>query len=708
MSNLIEKDIVRKDTFQFKPKARIIKTIGEELISNDNVAIIELVKNSYDANSPIVDIVFKGNVKTVKEGKKEKKVIDKEGAEILIVDAGAGMDFKTVNNAWMEPATNYKKKNVNPKKKFAGEKGIGRFAAAKLASNLELITKKENNNEIVVNFNWHKFSDEEKYLSEIYINYEVRNPEKIKDKGTVLKLTNLINDWDVQKISELRIALSRLLNPIVPEEDFLVYLKVPDALDKNLSGLIERPATLEQPDYSIKGTITNKGRPSNIIFISNVTKKTENLTFIDTEFLLRDPVRKSVAGSFNFEFKIWNRDDLGELAQKVKSTIKNVKKDLDDLSGISIYRDNIRVLPYGNQNNDWVRLDIRRVNNPTLRLSNNQIVGYISIGMDSNPDLKDQSNREGIVEGQAFEDIKEFIKLILNEVEQRRYDERPRKKDKIIPTQTSLFENFSLEPITTLIQQNSPKETVIEAVEKKDSEIKEGVKKVQEVISKYRRLSTLGQLIDTVLHDGRNYLNKIDVNSRLLLKAIENNNFDKNEISLLAVNIQNIRKDFAALFRRLEPFSGKKRGRPKNVILEEIIKNQFLIAHTELSRLEIEYEISQTQHKVTLDETDIAGIFMNLIQNSIYWLESISSKRKIAVEIVQNGQILSVLFSDNGPGIKKENADKIFDPYFSTKADGIGLGLTIAGELVLEYDGELSLVDNGPLDGATFRIDFKI
>ena len=115
-----------------------------------------------------------------------------------------------------------------------------------------------------------------------------------------------------------------------------------------------------------------------------------------------------------------------KLSKEINSTVKNIKKDLDDLSGISIYRDNIRVLPYGNKNNDWVSLDIRRVNNPTLRLSNNQIVGYIAIGLDANPLLKDQSNREGLVESQALKDIREFILLILNEVEQRRYQERPR------------------------------------------------------------------------------------------------------------------------------------------------------------------------------------------------------------------------------------------------------------------------------------------
>ena len=103
----------QKGNFIFKPRARIIKTIGEELISNDNVAVIELVKNSYDAESPIVEITFKGNVKEKQEGKKNKRYIDRNNASIVIYDEGKGMDFQTIESAWMEPATNFKKKGEN-------------------------------------------------------------------------------------------------------------------------------------------------------------------------------------------------------------------------------------------------------------------------------------------------------------------------------------------------------------------------------------------------------------------------------------------------------------------------------------------------------------------------------------------------------------------------------------------------------------------
>src|SRR5438270_13826122 len=105
-------------------------------------------------------------------------------------------------------------------------------------------------------------------------------------------------------------------------------------------------------------------------------------------------------------------------------TVTAVREDLDQAAGLSVYRDGFRVLPYGEPRNDWLRLDLRRVQNPTLRLSNNQNVGYVLISAEANPALRDQSNREGLIENQAFEDLRDLVLLALKELEVRRYDVR--------------------------------------------------------------------------------------------------------------------------------------------------------------------------------------------------------------------------------------------------------------------------------------------
>lgn len=708
---------IKSGEFVFRPRARLIKTIGEELISNDNVAITELVKNSYDAVSPIVEITFDGIVEKKdvvrrngrKDVKTEELCIGRKGASITIYDEGFGMDFETIKSAWMEPATNYKKKaeNQNPYRKFAGEKGIGRFASAKLSSKLELVSRQLGKDETVVYFDWDDFSNEEQYLDRVKVKWLIRPAKEIRTKGTILKLTELNDDWPESKISDLRVALSRLLNPIVPTEDFLISLNLPNDFNPSLSGLIERPETLNKPNYYIKGNILASGEPLNILFYSKLKGKEEEISLTYNVFSKEKPY---LAGPFSFEFKIWNRDteNLSNLANETDSIVRNVKKDLDDLCGISIYRDGIRVLPYGNTNNDWARLDLRRVNNPTLRLSNNQVVGYISIGQDTNPSLKDQSNREGIVEGPAFEDLKEYIKLILNEVEQRRYNERPRENQNTESSKLGLFEQFSLNSLTIAIKERIPEnKEVVELINQKNSEIQEAISKVQEVISRYRRLSNLGQLIDTILHDGHGLLNIIDLNSRLLLKEVNKDNLDKEELKKLVNSLQNTRTEFAQLFKRIAPFGGRKRGRPKKIILEDVINNQFYLYKEELTKLDIRYFVPKTKHEITMDEAELGIIFMNLIQNSIYWLGTVGNERIIDLRIFKEEDGLCILFSDSGPGIKTEIEQSIFDPYFSTKPDGIGLGLTIVGELISEYNGDFMLVDNKISNGACFKMKLR-
>lgn len=712
----MKEQIIDSGQFVFRPRARLIKTIGEELISNDNVAITELVKNSYDAGSPIVDITFDGIVKEVDKEKKEKgrssivkeHYLAKEGASITIIDEGVGMDFETVRTAWMEPATNFKKidENKNPNRKFTGEKGIGRFASAKLSSKLELVTKQKNKDEVFVVFDWNAFSNEDSYLEDVKIDWITRPAQEIKESGTILRLIGLSENWDETKIKDLRVALSRLLNPIVPTEDFLISINLPKSFDESLSGIIERPETLNKPNYYIKGSITEEGSPKNIVFYSK-NKGEEELLDLPTNLFTTN--RRYSAGPFTFEFKIWNRDEenLNALASETNSIVKNVRKDLDDLCGISIYRDTIRVLPYGNHNNDWVRLDIRRVNNPTLRLSNNQIVGYISIGLETNPLLKDQSNREGIVESQAFEELKEYIKLILNEVEQRRYSERPRENQTTKTTKASLFERLSLSSLSDEIKENNPSsKEILNLIDQKEAEIKDAVTIIQEEISRYRRLSTLGQLIDPVIHDGNNYLHKIDLKSNIVLDEVQKTNCDTTKIVTKVKEIQNVRNEFSQLFKRIEPFGGRKRGRPQTIIVEDVIENQFLLNSEELHKYGIRYEVSKTQHKVTIDESELAIVLMNLIQNSIYWLSTVDVERKIKVDVTDEAEALSIIVSDNGPGVKPGIEDFIFSPYYSTKPDGIGLGLAIAGEIMAEYDGELSLI-NSVLGGASFKLLFR-
>ena len=223
---------------------------------------------------------------------------------------------------------------------------------------------------------------------------------------------------------------------------------------------------------------------------------------------------------------------LSGLAHERGATLTDVRRDLDAAAGINIYRDGFRVLPYGEPRNDWLRLDLRRVQNPTMRLSNNQIMGYVLISADKNPQLRDQSNREGLIEGPALDDLRELVKMVLAELETRRYTiRRQSETGQQTAPDRGLFTGLDLTDISDLVRKQHPDDTrLLELVQERERELEMRVKVVQEVLARYRRLATLGQLVDTVLHDGRAPLAKIGNEAHLGQRDIERTRTDNGNL----------------------------------------------------------------------------------------------------------------------------------------------------------------------------------
>ncbi len=208
---------------KLRTSANVIRVLGDQLISNESVALIELIKNSYDARATEVNIEFKGPLK------------ENEG-EIIIEDNGIGMDLKTINEAWMIVATNFKKIEKQKKRNvvFLGEKGIGRFSAAKLAKKLIMITKtRSSNEEIEVEFDWEEFTGLQKMLDDLEIIIKIKKPQIFKNSsGTKLKLVGLTHDWNKVKVRRVVNNISRLINPVKPVDDFKVLLKFDNERDR--------------------------------------------------------------------------------------------------------------------------------------------------------------------------------------------------------------------------------------------------------------------------------------------------------------------------------------------------------------------------------------------------------------------------------------------------------------------------------------------
>lgn len=707
-----------------RPRARLMRTFGNELISNEFVAIIELVKNSYDADATCVIIRFTGTL------------IPGQG-QVEVIDNGHGMKIETILATWMEPATSFKRTETRSPtfgRRMTGEKGIGRFASSKLADTLEVISRRTNSaEEARVMFDWRQYDDDAKYLDEIESLWEVAAPSEIVPEGifttasvelddanvdawtsgTILRMERLKDTWTREKFRKLRTALSRLVPPKLKSkqapkfDDFQIIVALPDEF-ADLSGSVGPSDILERSPYDVTGEIDEIGN------YHLVGQLQGNLFEASGRFKLKDD-RLPTCGPLHLELRIWDRDATGlaELARSFNSTQKNIREELDNVAGFHIYRDGFRVLPYGERDNDWLRLDSRRVNNPTLRLSNNQILGFVLISADRNPYLRDQSNREGLMESTATEDLRELLILCLSEVEPRRWALRHPPKAKGEKTnKQSLFQGFSLSTLGDAIKKrHSEDQELQELFSDKEAEIKVNVDEVQQVLARYHRLATLGTLVDTMLHDGRAPLTMVKNEAGLAKKTLGKAKLSPTD-KLRAVEdaidvIASQSESLATVFRRLEPFAGRKRGRPAKVLLENIIRDAFAVVATETLQVAAKVSLPTSSTEVTVDSAELQEVLINLILNSLYWLREVpKDQREITVTISRPKESsVEILFSDSGPGVSPEIRDLIFEPYISKKPDGVGLGLAISGEIVKEYyDGDLELCASGPLSGATFRI----
>lgn len=735
-----------------RPRARLLRTLGEELISNEVVAVIELVKNAYDADATNILIKFIGPLE-IGTGAME------------IIDNGHGMELETIKTIWMEPATPSKRgeHRFSPqyKRRVLGEKGIGRFASSRLASELEVISRKIGSNaEVYGLFDWRQFDDEDKYLDEVIVLWEERVPAEIGkgkaikrihqgdddnrkldesfDHGTVLRMSGLKQKWERQHFESLTRALTRLISPHLrisrsnsKDPGFEVELQLPAEFSE-YSRRVEQPIILRHPHYLIAGKIDSDGRydlsyrifsrgidernKGQLVRINTGNGKYEIRDFNEKELFAKnmtEDIRSLECGPIDLEIRVWDRDDLGNVLQMTSSTITDVRRDLDAVAGINIYRDGFRVLPYGEPQDDWLRLDLRRVQNPTMRLSNNQIYGVVHISAESNPLLHDQTNREGLDHNQALLDLRDILIGMLSRLETMRHQARPR-RDSNKPM-GGLFEPFDLNRLTEhFSKQTPPDKTGINIVNETEKKFNSQLKEIQTVLARYQRLATLGQLIDHVLHEGRQPIAAI--NNESVLGIEELNRADEIIDSLLTTthkrftNIRSAGGVLAAAFKRMEPFGGRKRGRPSQLYMEAIFDAAVAIFSDEIEKRCVVIERTQTQTLVRVDHAELQEVFINLLQNSLYWLGQVSKQdRKIKVTFDRKAiDHVDVVFSDSGPGVPEEIRERIFEPYFSTKSDGVGLGLSIVGEIVSDYyGGSLELLKSGPLNGASFLIRLR-
>jgi anti-sigma regulatory factor (Ser/Thr protein kinase) len=726
--------------YRIRPSARLLNTIGKDLVKDKFASVVELVKNSYDADSPNSIVVIDYNV-------------DEETLTISVSDKGDGMDLDTVVNKWLVPATSDKlERKMSPKgRALQGRKGIGRFSAAALGDVIYLNTRAEKNKEVSLLLDLNDFSND-KLLEDIPIIIDQETSDR--EPGTRLEITKnnvseeeLNSTWSKKQRGNLIIELSKLLAPAEmanvseslgysrDDEAFAISVEFKGFPDQENETIKIKPlGIINLFDYRIYGEIDSDGNARFEFYNQNV--KSLKPEIFTKKILLEDKSIQAYPGHISFDLRVFDRDpasidDL--IARGLKDPLSNesvgkkkAREILDAYYGVSLFRGFFRIRPYGDKSFDWLGLDKERVQNPSMRIGHNQVIGFVGVQPEEKSRLEEKSARDGLVENSYYEGLIFLIGYAMNQLEERRFafrekSFRGRKTTSVTDRVEDLFDfdgvkNKLTKSIQDLDIDQTSKKAIVKLFDqefKKEKEEKsKNYERVKEIIALYQGQATLGKITHILLHEGRKHIKVInEVPSRLIRWANELSvNFTESTHEKMVSRSELLTKSSKALsllFKRIEPLAISRSPNRKWINLLKETTHAISIFEKELASSNISIAIDIPKElEVYATSFELTTIFANLVENSSYWLGMIDeNSRTISIEALQNSGEIEIIFSDSGPGFQGSNLELMFEPGFSMKPEGTGLGLALVGEAVARLGGKVKAVSSS--HGACFEITLK-
>ncbi|MDH6357079.1 ATP-binding protein [Parabacteroides sp. PF5-9] len=741
-----------KKTLKIRPYARLLTMLGEQLIKNEQIALAELIKNAYDADADWVKVSF------VDFLEKNNKLVVSDNSKIIIEDNGSGMTLDTIEKSWMNPATPNKKAATGKEKRtplknrvIQGEKGIGRFAILKLGRKIAITTRIEDGkDEYIIDYDLSVYDDDfltidgkekELYIDDISINVYSEPATQIVDrvvtlnnqkftenaKGTRIEISNLKGEWDRKKIEEVSKEsqkLQSIFDKIFGKQSvdkFEIGFEINNERVSASDRTIEELSNLLQHNSVLKiteGKYKEKERCFEFYINNNPFKliledaAIAGLSIFKEHFVSNDLfnnpiIKNSSCGNFSFNFFIFdfqaNKDSIYYLDSKEKELVKEHR--------IYLYRDKIRVAPYGDPDDDWVGTDKKRaLARSGDYLSNDQVVGFVDITKKDNPRLKDKTNREGLIEdGSATKDFIVLLQTFLrytrlhpyaqykNQLEQ--VEQQKMNKLRVVDSKFEVLRN-SIGNNTMALQAYND---VV-----KSYKIEQDFYKKQ--LDTTTDLAGVGLSVETASHDIMMMLEKGMEAIDNLIKDIDGDILTEKEISEELLKIRGIfsfvdtqMKDIQLLFK-----SSKQRRR--SIRVSDILDKVITIYKRTLQREHIELSVDKKGSPVNAKCTDaiLLQLLINLFDNAVYWLSVVNIPiKKICVTL--DGENQQLIFSDNGPGIREDDKPYIFEAFYSGKEEGRGLGLYIAKQLLTRLGYSIDLADipaENILEGANFVVNF--
>ena len=701
------------ETVPLRLHPRVFAALGKDLVTNDVVAVLELVKNAYDAFAENVWVEFGTD--------------EDDGAILEIRDDGMGMTKEVIEDVWCLVATPHRERNPivkkgNKQRRVVGAKGLGRLSVARLGNRLKMLTKSSQGLCWEVQVDWSKLAEHDSLEQSTVTISEHPEPAPFEISGTSLKITELQGIWQTDQIEDLRENLARLLSPFSETDDFNIYFSVDDQADPVR---IETPEFLSNPKYSIQGIVDEGGtvdaeyRFSPIATGIDGRKRPLGQTWYNIRESLPEPERMRFpevapsCGPFWFEIRAWDiaANDTREISERFTIQRSVIRKAIRAHKGISVYRDGVLVLPKSDSARDWLGLDLRRVGRVGPRLSTSQLVGYVSITADENPGIEDTSDREGLSSSLAVAEFEVILRAIVILLEGERDNDRARPgREKPMD---DLFNRLSAQELISnvgiLAQEGATAADVLPVVQTFEESLVETRETIRERFVYYSRLATVGTIAQMIIHEIRNRTTAIGRAIRLMEQFVEVISHRRvTAIITRASNALNTLENLADTFAPLANRRYMRRNDP--LVIEDAIRSCLELTQPEIRSKEIKCFVPESQHIVLADPGELDTILLNLINNATYWLGDVpGEKRKIEFELAiipsTKKPRLNISIHDSGPGIDPEDLENIFLPGVTRRPDGIGMGLNVASELVSIYGGEMRAMRHPTkLGGASFQL----
>ncbi len=392
---------------KFRVSSALKNIIGKDLITNEFIAVFELVKNSFDAHAKQVDVTFK-DLRT-------------SSPKLIIQDNGKGMDLHDLENKWLFVAYSAKKDgtedyrdSIQSTRIHAGAKGIGRFSCDRLGKSLSIFTKKDKAPTInLLSVNWEAFEqDAQEEFEEIGVSYETPNSSPYNlDSGTVLEINNLRENWDRERILKLRRSLEKLINPNQDNDadNFTINLYAPDYEESDQSVKEEEPwnkvngpvANFLFEKIGIKTTFINVAISRDGQTIKTRLEDRGTLIFELTE---RNPYKFDDFTLHDIEVSLF------ALNMPAKSAFtKYMGTQPVNFGSVFVYKNGFRINPMGDPGHDNFSLDRRKTQGTSRFLGSRDVFGRVEISGE-NSEFQEASSRDGgLVTNEATELLQKFF-----------------------------------------------------------------------------------------------------------------------------------------------------------------------------------------------------------------------------------------------------------------------------------------------------------